>query len=163
MLYRVLLGALFKNPVQGKILLWYPVPCHTNMAHRGCSTLSELYISPKRPNQREAISHRWTKSNILVFESSSNSGHPKTLTLKISTVSRHVDSRDDVNMSDDDLGCAFVDLSPIWKQTSQTTTESSFSSSARIFLFDETEELFDQHGVAERHTDEREVRNCCII
>jgi hypothetical protein len=68
-----------------------------------------------------------------------------------------------VNMSDDDLGCAFLDLSPIWKQTSQTATESSFSSSARIFLFDETEELFDQHGIAERHTNEGEVRYCCII
>jgi hypothetical protein len=74
-----------------------------------------------------------------------------------------VDSRDDVNMSDDDLGCAFVDLSTVWKQTSQTTTESSFSSSARVFLFDKTEELFDQHGIAERNTSEREVRNCCII
>ena len=121
------------------------------------SFCSELYINPQKPSRREVISHRWTKGNTLTFETSSNSGHPKALSLKISTVS-HVDTRGDMNISDYDMGCAFVDLSPIWRQISQTSHHSSATSSSRVFLFDVAAELFDQHGVYEQHINENGVR-----
>ena len=105
------------------------------------------------------MSHRWTKNNTLSFESSSNFGLPKTLSLKISTVSRNVDSRDDVNVTNDDMGCAFIDLTTIWKQIKQKSSDSPINASARVFLFDECGDLFDQHGEAEMHINEEEVRN----
>jgi hypothetical protein len=105
------------------------------------------------------MSHRWTKGNILTFESSSNS-HPKTLSLKIST-SRNVDTRDDINIIDDDMGCAFVDLTPAWEHVNRSLTHYSISTNARVFLFDESEEfqMFDQHGrIAMESSDKEEVR-----
>jgi len=121
------------------------------------SGTSELYVNPTRSSKRGVISHRWTKNNTLIFESSSNSGPPKTLSLKISTVSRNVDSRDDVNVTNDDMGCAFIDLTTIWKQINQTSNDSLIDASARVFLFDECEDLFDQHGEAEKNMDGEEV------
>ena len=118
---------------------------------------SELYINPKRPIEREVTSHRWTKSNILTFETSSNSGYPKALSLKLSTVSRNIDTRDDINMFDDDMGCAFVDLTPIWKKVNASSNNPSVNCSTEVFLFNESEELFDQHGTNERSSDEVKV------
>lgn len=133
---------------------------------------SELYISPKRPSQREVVSHRWTKGNTLIFESSSNWGFPKTLSMKISTISRNVDSRDDNIVLDDkgslthqsDIGCSFIDLCSIWTQLNYGGLASSVGSSARVYLFENARE-FDQHGDAEENDTAEAVRlyNFCSI
>ncbi|KAL3780653.1 hypothetical protein HJC23_000123 [Cyclotella cryptica] len=122
------------------------------------SGASELYISPTRPSQREVVSHRWTKGNTLIFESSSNWGFPKTVSMKIYTISRSVDSRDDNVSLDDkgslsqqsDMGCGFIDLCSIWTQLNEGRLASSVSLNARVYLF-ETAEEFDQHGDAEEN------------
>ena len=73
-----------------------------------------------------------------------------------------MDSRDDVNVTNDDMGCAFIDLTTIWKQINQTSNDSLIDASARVFLFDECEDLFDQHGEAEKNMDGEEVRNSVL-
>lgn len=144
-----------KSRGQGKRISWLISVHFCFLLSHNVIIISELFINPKRSSQREVISHRWTKGNTLSFETSSNSGHPKTLSLKISTTSRNVDTRDDIS-GEEDMGCAFVDLTPLWNQTNQTSNQSTTSS--RVFLFDERGELFDQHGLPERPIHDDEVR-----
>lgn len=126
---------------------------------------SELLVNPKRSSHREVTSHRWTKGNTLSFEFSSNSGHPKTLSLTLSAVSRDMDARDDTyNVGEDDMGCAFFDLTPVWNQIHKTSNQTSITSNAQVFLFEDQNELFDQHGVAESRSNDKEVRvSLCTV
>ena len=78
-------------------------------------------------------------NNTLVFDTRSNWGHPKTLALKVSTLSKGTDS--DELHDPSDLGCGFVDLCPLWSMTQCANVESK----TKIYFFDSAEE-FDQHG-----------------
>lgn len=82
-----------------------------------------------------------SESNILVFDTRSNWGHPKTLAIKVSTLSKGADSFGGELHGPSDLGCGFVDLCPLWSMTQCANVESK----TKIYLFDAAEE-FDQHG-----------------
>ena len=87
---------------------------------------------------------RWTENNSLVFESRSNWGHPKTLSLKVSTLSKCTNFPDEEAHDISDVGCGFVDLCPFWKQMNNGL---AVEGRTKINLFDLAEE-FDQHGEA---------------
>ena len=121
---------------------------------------SEIHISARRPNRREVISHRWTTGNTLLFETRSNWGFPKTISLKVSRLSKSNDGREEANLADDkgttqgltEIGCGFVDLCPIWEQISEEIESlPAFDSETKIFLFENAEE-FDQHGELDKKT-----------
>ncbi len=78
-----------------------------------------------------------------MFDTRSNWGHPKTLALKVSSVTRRADKPIDDSLEPSDLGCGFVDLSPMWNMKRCANVESK----TKIYLFDSAEE-FDQHGEA---------------
>lgn len=85
-------------------------------------------------------------NNTLIFETKSNWGYPKTLSLKVSSSSGHPELAtisDDKNQND--VGCGFVDLCDIWKQSLGGRADSCITRKARIYTFDSAEE-FDQHG-----------------
>ena len=91
-------------------------------------------------------------NSTLVFENKSNWGYPKTLSLKVSRLSGHPELTtisDDKNQND--LGCGFVDLCPVWKQTQARGQGLCINAKARIYMFDSAEE-FDQHGEVDHDT-----------
>ena len=86
-------------------------------------------------------------NNTLLFETRSSWGFPKTLSLKVCSISKpkHSDGFDEESRSSD-VGCAFVDLCPIWEQQIQGSVV-PVESKTKVYLFDSAEE-FDQHGQA---------------
>jgi hypothetical protein len=90
----------------------------------------------------------------LVFDTRSSWGHPKTLALKVSRLSKC--SGGPVEESNDlsDLGCGFVDLCPMWNMKCCENVELK----TKIYHFDSAEE-FDQHGeTADKSAQGDEVR-----
>ena len=92
-------------------------------------------------NSKDSLFSRWTTNNTLVFETSSNWGHPKTLSFKVSTLSKGNNLPDAEAHDQSDVGCGFVDMCPMWKRNDGM----AFESRAKIYFFDSAEE-FDQHG-----------------
>lgn len=90
---------------------------------------------------KDSLFSRWTTNNTLVFETNSNWGHPKTLSFKVSTLSKSTSSPDVDTHDHYDLGCGFVDLCPVWNSNDGVV----FEARTKINLFDSAEE-FDQHG-----------------
>jgi hypothetical protein len=91
-------------------------------------------------------------NNTLIFETKSNWGYPKTLSLKVSSLSVHHELTiisDDKNQND--LGCGFVDLCPVWQRVNEGRKSSYITAKTRIYTFDSAEE-FDQHGEVDRYT-----------
>ncbi len=76
-----------------------------------------------------------------MFETSSNWGHPKTLSFNVSTLSKGTNVPDVEAHDQSEVGCGFVDLCPIWKLDDGMV----FESRTKINMFDSAEE-FDQHG-----------------
>mmetsp|Transcript_34262 Transcript_34262/g.70148 ORF Transcript_34262/g.70148 Transcript_34262/m.70148 type:complete len:1741 (-) Transcript_34262:116-5338(-) len=98
------------------------------------------------------IQESTSSNNTLIFETKSNWGYPKTLSLKVASLSGHPELTtisDDKNQND--VGCSFVDLSPVWKQTHGKSEGSCIDAKAKIYTFDSFEE-FDQHGEVDHET-----------
>lgn len=76
-----------------------------------------------------------------MFDTRSNWGRPKTLSLKVSSLSKCSDGSVEELHDPSDLGCGFVDLCPMWNMKHCANVESK----AKIYPFDSAEE-FDQHG-----------------
>ena len=95
-----------------------------------------------------AIKETTASSKSLVFETKSNWGYPKTLSLKVSSSSgpEPTTLADDKNQND--VGCAFVDLSPIYRRVHEVYEGAYINVKSRIYTFDSAEE-FDQHGEVE--------------
>ena len=90
----------------------------------------------------DSSSYRWTSNNTLVFETRSNWGFPKTLSLKVSSMSKS-DGPDEEHRDTSDVGCSFVDLCPIWEQSHIQGLAVELKTN--VYLFHSSEE-FDQHG-----------------
>ena len=98
------------------------------------------------------IQESTSSNNTLIFETKSNWGYPKTLSLKVASLSGHPELTtisDDKNQND--VGCSFVDLSPVWKQSHGTSDGSCIDAKAKVYTFDSFEE-FDQHGEVDHET-----------
>jgi phosphatidylinositol 3-kinase len=95
-----------------------------------------------------AIKETTASSKSLVFETKSNWGNPKTLSLKVSSSSgpELTPLADDKNQND--VGCAFVDLSPIYRRVHEGYEGAYINAKSRIYTYDSAEE-FDQHGEVE--------------
>lgn len=112
----------------------------------------------------DCATYRWTANNTLVFETRSNWGHPKALSLKVSSLSNYRDNLDEMesHLGQLEMGCGFVDLCPIWEKqelSSHVDGSCSIDSKTKIYLFDSAEE-FDQHGEAvESSAPREEVRH----
>ena len=83
-----------------------------------------------------------------MFKTSSNGGHPKTLSLRVSSLSKSTEGHDEEPHEQLEVGCGFADLCPIWQQMNQGGGNSSaIELRTKIHMFDSAEE-FDQHGQA---------------
>ena len=90
----------------------------------------------------------------LVFDTRSSWGHPKTLALKVSCLSKCTDGPVEESHDPSDLGCGFVDLCPMWNMKCCANVELR----TKIYQFDSAEE-FDQHGeTGEKSAQGDEVR-----
>jgi len=93
--------------------------------------------------------HRWTAGGTLQFETRSNWGVPKSLSLNVSI-------KDNASFSDDkspplhtEIGCGFVDLSGVWNGNhSDDNTPRATTQTIRIHSYEDAVE-FDQHGEAD--------------
>eukprot|EP00584_Thalassiosira_punctigera_P004862 CAMPEP_0172528256 /NCGR_PEP_ID=MMETSP1067-20121228/2704_1 /TAXON_ID=265564 ORGANISM="Thalassiosira punctigera, Strain Tpunct2005C2" /NCGR_SAMPLE_ID=MMETSP1067 /ASSEMBLY_ACC=CAM_ASM_000444 /LENGTH=1254 /DNA_ID=CAMNT_0013312137 /DNA_START=70 /DNA_END=3834 /DNA_ORIENTATION=- len=110
--------------------------------------IEESGVSDSSRRSEDCASYRWTTNNTLVFETRSNWGHPKALSLKVSSVSKSVDDPNETESCDQmEMGCAFVDLCPMWEKQEKLDDFASVDCKSKIYLFDSAEE-FDQHGQA---------------
>jgi len=114
--------------------------------------IDESGVSDASRRSDDFVSYHWTTKNTLVFETRSNWGHPKALSLKVSSMSKYTEDPDETESHHDQLemGCGFVDLCPIWKKqdsSSERGSSCSIESKTKVYLFDSPEE-FDQHGQA---------------
>lgn len=111
------------------------------------SILFSFYSDVSRTSQ-EAASYRWANSDTLVFDTQSNWGCPKALSLKVSSMSKYKDNEEGSHHDQLDLGCGFVDLCSVWGQGGQVLSgSSSIETRTQLFLYNSSEE-FDQHGQA---------------
>ena len=111
---------------------------------------------------KDSALHRWTINNTLVFETNSNWGFPKALSLRVSSLSKSTEGHVEESNEPLGMGCGFADLCPIWQQMNQAQGQSSgIELRTKIHLFDTAQE-FDQHGdVVESSADE--VRAHCDV
>mmetsp|Transcript_8501 Transcript_8501/g.19026 ORF Transcript_8501/g.19026 Transcript_8501/m.19026 type:complete len:1924 (+) Transcript_8501:286-6057(+) len=113
--------------------------------------IQESGVSDASRRSKDSASYRWTSNSTLVFETQSNWGFPKALSLKVSSMSKYTDGPDEESHDQSEVGCGFVDLCPIWEQVMHNQGSkqagSSMESKTKIHLFDSAEE-FDQHGQA---------------
>jgi hypothetical protein len=100
----------------------------------------DVFSDASRMSQN-SVSWSMSGSNTLVFDTRSNWGHPKTLVLKVASVSRRTDRHVEESLEPSDLGCGFVDLCPMWNMIRCVNVESK----TKVHLFDSAVE-FDQHG-----------------
>ena len=118
-----------------------------------------LHCSDASRRSNDCAAYHWTTNNTLVFETRSNWGCPKALSLKVSSLLKYTDDPDEIESHHDqvEVGCGFVDLCPIWKEqeSSKVGVSSSVNSKTKIYLFDSAEE-FDQHGQAVEFSPPRE-------
>ena len=128
--------------------------CDTPLYFTSMVTSSPARTSDGKWKSEDSLFSRWKTNNTLVFETSSNWGHPKTLSLKVSTISK-CSNFPDVDAHDQyELGYGFVDLCPIWKRSDGA----AFEARTKVSLFDSVEE-FDQHGeTIEASSSSEEVR-----
>lgn len=89
-----------------------------------------------------------------MFDTRSSWGHPKTLALIVSCLSKCTDGPVEESHDPSDLGCGFVDLCPMWNMKCCANVELR----TKIYQFDSAEE-FDQHGeTVEKSAQGEEVR-----
>ena len=121
-------------------------------------------LDPHSPNLDDTTFYRWTAGNTLLFESRSNWGCPKTLSLKISTA-------EDATFTDEkgappiisEMGCGFVDLCSIWNgPDEESDVRTVITKSAEIHSFENAVE-FDQHGEVDDSLASGEVSVCGMI
>ena len=124
--------------------------------------IQESGVSDISRRSNDSAMYRWTSNSTLVFETGSNWGYPKALSLKVSSSSKSNDKVDEMESSRNDqtdVGCGFVGLCPVWKMVGEESNGSfSIESKTNIYLFDSAGE-FDQHGEAvESSSSRQEVR-----
>ena len=85
-------------------------------------------------------------SNTLIFETKSNWGFPKTLSVKVSnSPSRPELTTISDNKNQNDLGCGFVDLCPVWEEAHARGDVVCINADVHVYAFDSAAS-FDQHG-----------------
>ena len=107
----------------------------------GKSTLDPYY---------DSSTHRWHDDNNLEFETSSSSGYPGAITLRLSSVSLHNSGKENITLNDEngityyssEVGFSFIELGKMW--TKGYPNKSSFQ--VDVFDYDSQPE-FDQQGL----------------
>ena len=91
--------------------------------------------------------YAWDTGNRLIFESRSSWGPPQTLSLVLSQSADNVNHTDENGKlkCDREIGLCFTDLSSIWNEALEGTTESSQIYHLKVLSCHDIED-FDQHG-----------------
>lgn len=106
------------------------------------------------PSARDPTSHVWEDGNVLVFDSRSSWGAPKTLSFRLVEAITDEEGQDKSlaidgsgNFKDqEDVGMCWVDLAPMWDDVMDTDSKQCTVSCQVQFLPTNATSQFDEHG-----------------
>lgn len=97
--------------------------------------------------------HRWHDANILEFETRTTVGFPRTMSIRLTSISLDETSPDQIPITDEkgilhysaEVGCTWVDITKLWDNCSPTGGSSSKIYHAKIWSYD-SQDRFDEQG-----------------